>query len=95
MNTDNRNRGLAEMRNKIVMRHHAAGRCPKDIARRMRNTIYGKQLTEGRIRAIIQRNCETPHECSLCGDEEQEQETNWETSNNNENYSDNEHDSYQ
>lgn len=36
----------------------------------------------------------TPHECSLCEDEELEQETNWETSNNNENYS-NEHDSYQ
>jgi hypothetical protein len=31
MNTDNRNRGLAEMRNKIVMRNHTAQQ--RDTAR--------------------------------------------------------------
>ena len=93
MIADNRDRGLTEMRNKIIMRHHAAGRCPKDIARRMRNTIYGKQLTEGRIRESYSETAR--HRTNApCAGEEQEQETNWETSNNNENYS-NEYDSYQ
>lgn len=94
MNSGNRTRALAEMRDNIIMRHHAAGRCPKDIARRMRNTIYGTNLSESKICAIIQRNRETPHEYTVCTEEEPEQENGWET-NNNENYNDYEHDSYQ